>query len=338
MKISIIVPVYNVEAYIEDCLRSVAAQTYNGEIECIIVNDCTTDNSCSIIERFIAGYNGNIQFTLLHHDKNRGLSAARNTGIDAATGEYVYFLDSDDEITTDCIELLAAPLTNKKYDFVIGNYKVIGSDKPISSLLLKNGTALFGQNVREAYLQDQWFIMAWNKLCRMDFIRKEKLNFKEGLTHEDNLWSFKLACTAQSLYVIGKITYKYKVRNTSIIGTMSSTKFIKAFTTITEEMYRFSKANRLLYEYDIVSKIIHYRNILLKEIFSQPSGKTRRNLYKECKKRIHIDAWSLFRRHIFNIKQFVWELHNYMPGTLGYWYLFCICKYYKKVPSNITDR
>ena len=114
MKITIVVPVYNVEPYIEDCLKSVAEQTYKGDIECIIVDDCTPDGSCAIIEHFINEYNGSIDFKLLHHTKNRGLSAARNTGIGAATGEYIYFLDSDDEITPECIELLTKPLKNNK--------------------------------------------------------------------------------------------------------------------------------------------------------------------------------------------------------------------------------
>ena len=139
MKISIVVPVYNVEAYIEDCLKSVAAQTYKGEIECIIINDCTPDNSCAVIEHFVKEYNGPIEFKLLHHTVNRGLSAARNTGIDVATGDYIYFLDSDDEITPDCLEHLAAPLAENAYDFVIGNYTTIGSNKEFAKLLLKDG-------------------------------------------------------------------------------------------------------------------------------------------------------------------------------------------------------
>jgi len=96
MKVSIIIPLYNVKKYISDCLLSVARQTFRGKIECIIVDDCGTDNSVTLAEQFIAGYDGPIEFTMCHHNHNRGLSAARNTGIDVATGDYIYFLDSDD--------------------------------------------------------------------------------------------------------------------------------------------------------------------------------------------------------------------------------------------------
>ena len=167
MKISIIVPVYNVEAYIEDCLKSITAQTYKGDIECIIVNDCTPDSSCAIIERFIEKYNGAIDFKFLHHTKNRGLSAARNTGIDAATGDYIYFIDSDDEITPECIGLLTEPIENNKYDFVIGDYATIGSNNEYPPILLNEGQITTKEEIRKTFFTHKWYMMAWNKLCNL---------------------------------------------------------------------------------------------------------------------------------------------------------------------------
>lgn len=86
--VSIIVPVYNVAPYIKDCLQSVMRQTYKGSMECLIVDDCGTDESIAIVERMLAEYDGPIYFQILHHDHNRGLSAARNTGTMQATGDY----------------------------------------------------------------------------------------------------------------------------------------------------------------------------------------------------------------------------------------------------------
>lgn len=325
MKISIIVPVYNVEAYIEDCLRSVAAQTYNGEIECIIVNDCTTDNSCSIIERFIAGYNGNIQFTLLHHDKNRGLSAARNTGIDAATGEYVYFLDSDDEITTDCIELLAAPLTNKKYDFVIGDYATAGSDKEFPPLLLDKGDITINSEIRKLYFQGNWYMMAWNKLCNLHFIKKHCLYFKEGLINEDELWSFQLACLAQTMYVVKEPVYIYKVRTDSIMGSMDLLKKADAFSTIFYEAHKWVSQNRLINEKDIFDKILWLQSVPTGIIFSQESRKEKKKYYQKCNKRLRIAPWSAYRRGHIHKRRLIMELHRFLPWPFGYWY---VCLFY----------
>ena len=104
MDVSIIIPVYNVAPYIGDCLRSVMRQSYKGDVECILVDDCGLDESIVIAEQMIAEYDGPIQFKILHHDHNRGLSAARNTGTLQAKGDWIYYLDSDDEITEDCIE------------------------------------------------------------------------------------------------------------------------------------------------------------------------------------------------------------------------------------------
>ena len=78
--ITVIIPVYKVEKFIERCLCSVMKQTYKKAFECILVNDCTPDNSMSIVQRIIDGYQGNISFRVINHEKNRGLSAARNTG------------------------------------------------------------------------------------------------------------------------------------------------------------------------------------------------------------------------------------------------------------------
>ena len=103
MLVSIIVPIYNVADYIEKCLLSVLNQTYRN-IEVVLVNDCTPDNSIEVVQIILEGYKADRQIQILHHTINRGLSAARNTGIDAAKGEYIFFLDSDDWISEDCIE------------------------------------------------------------------------------------------------------------------------------------------------------------------------------------------------------------------------------------------
>ena len=128
MKISIVIPVYHVEAYIVRCLQSVATQTFR-DIECLIVDDGGQDDSARLAHDFIQSYQGDISFQLLHHEKNSGLSAARNSGIRAASGDYIYFLDSDDAISANCIEVLAA--LAQKYPtacFIQGNF-VTGSDE-----------------------------------------------------------------------------------------------------------------------------------------------------------------------------------------------------------------
>lgn len=88
---SIIIPVYQVEQYIQKCLLSVVSQSYTKGIECILVNDCTKDQSIEIAKNLIENYDGNIDFKIYEHSVNGGLSAARNTGILEAKGDYLYF-------------------------------------------------------------------------------------------------------------------------------------------------------------------------------------------------------------------------------------------------------
>ena len=321
MKITVVIPVYNVEPYIEDCLKSVMAQTYKGDIECVIVDDCTPDSSCAIIERSIKEYNGRIDFKMLHHTKNRGLSAARNTGIDAATGEYIYFLDSDDEITPECIELLAEPLKQKKYDFVIGNYTTIGTTRKFPQLLLNEGEILTNLEISNSYFAEKWFMMAVNKLCCTRFIRKNNLHFKEGLTNEDDLWSFQLACTAHTMYVIRKSTYLYKVRATSIMGSMTFAKRADTYSRIFQEAYNWIIAKGLINDKRIFKRVLHFRECVFTLIYTQSTYKERISLYLRCYKRIHIAPFKLYKQKIMRVSSLIKELYNYLPGILGYWYL-----------------
>lgn len=98
--ISIIIPVYNVAPYIEKCLETVISQSYEN-LEIILVDDCGSDNSMDIVRDFCSSHIGN--FVLLNHERNRGLSVARNTGVKHAKGDYLFFLDSDDELPKDAI-------------------------------------------------------------------------------------------------------------------------------------------------------------------------------------------------------------------------------------------
>ncbi|MDO4196633.1 MAG: glycosyltransferase family 2 protein, partial [Prevotellaceae bacterium] len=127
-RISLIVPIYNVEAYLVECLDSVANQTVTDGVECILVDDKGTDSSMTIAEKWIDAYRNDeskekkVEFVVVHHECNKGLSEARNTGISVAKGDYVYFLDSDDSIAPDCMEEMIR-LVDKypDVDMVIGN-------------------------------------------------------------------------------------------------------------------------------------------------------------------------------------------------------------------------
>ncbi|MCQ2160851.1 MAG: glycosyltransferase family 2 protein [Bacteroidales bacterium] len=242
MDISIIIPIYNVEPYIVECLQSVVKQSFSGSIECVLVDDCGSDGSIKIAEQFIDAYNGPIQFRTIHHSHNKGIGSARNTGLKVAQGEWIFFLDSDDWIYSHCLEeLYKLTVKYPDVDFVQG-----GATCDSSSYRWLNSES-WG-DYHEYSSDREWIIKqmlswvgclpvpVWNKLYRSKFIKKNGLHFKEGIIHEDELWHHYCSyCT--SIVAISPInTLHYRYNPNSIISKSNKEKSSKAFHIIIREM------------------------------------------------------------------------------------------------------
>lgn len=231
MKVSILIPVYNVSQYIERCLQSVAEQTYK-DIECILVDDCGTDNSIELAQKYIEEYQGGITYSILHHDMNQGQSAARNTALRHATGDFIYFLDSDDAITSDCIEMLMELVM--KYpdaDFAQGNF-----------LDEKGDICKYGWRIQlpeysnehddlEKIILSVVVTSACNKVIRRSFLTKHDLFFPEGIIHEDMYWSYFLAKYTKAATFINKGTYIYYINDNSTMTSISSQARIRRYSS-----------------------------------------------------------------------------------------------------------
>lgn len=221
IKVSIIIPTYNVAPYIRKCLESVAAQTYTGSIECLIVDDCGPDNSIQIAEEFVQTYQGPIDFRVIHREKNGGLSAARNSGIIEATGEYLYFLDSDDYIAPNCIESMYRMVERfPGLECVFAGANVEGSNGFMFMDYTKKQLPEYSNNrdwLQESMLKRFKFSMtAWNRLISADFIRQHNLYFEEGLIHEDELWNLLISQVITKAAFVKENTYNYIIRGNSI--------------------------------------------------------------------------------------------------------------------------
>ena len=251
MTVSIIIPVYNVSAYIEGCLRSVKNQTYK-DIECILVDDASPDDSITICEQMIASYQGPVRFSVLHHQQNRGLSAARNTGTAAATGQYIYYLDSDDKLTDDCIEKLIRPVTeDASIDMVMGNYlrcaegyKLCSSER--LTLTLKEEGINSCEAIRNRYFGVGLWQSAWNKLIRREFLIRNQVVFKEGILWEDTLWFFFVMKYLSNLYIIPDVTYHYVKRPQGITtGSVRGRELVRSWSIVYDEIAsHFTKGDR----------------------------------------------------------------------------------------------
>ena len=322
MKISIIIPVYHVEPYIVRCLQSVVAQKNSSDMEIILVDDCGTDNSIALATEFLAGCKG-LDYQILYHSQNGGLSAARNTGLKAATGEYVYFLDSDDVITNDFMQLFSVLQEQLFYDFIIGDYRVEGSSSSYPPLLLQEGKYIGNSSILESFACGEWYMMAWNKLCRRSFLLENNLFFDEGILHEDVSWSFKLACCAQSMYVVRKDTYVYYIRKESIMTSLSLEKDIDNYNKVFSIISNYIVENGKCEDKNVYHWFAGRLSTFLFSMLQLERMDLYYKNYKYCHSLMSLSPLTLFIKGIVGIKYLVRDL-NYCLGTdLG-----CI---YKKI-------
>lgn len=231
--ISLIVPVYQVRDYIGDCIRSITAQLEPPPFELILVDDCGGDDSMELALQLLETTDNPLAYRVLCHERNRGLSAARNTGIAAATGDYLLFLDSDDQLAPNALSLLYEAALQHGADVVIGQTSLMTDDPA----WMDNQTGILWQREEalKAYIAEQWMVQGWNKLLRADFIREHHLLFEEGLLHEDNRWSLYLAFSKPSIYCIPERTYVYRnVRPGSIMNSYSMRNIEHLLGTLSE--------------------------------------------------------------------------------------------------------
>lgn len=238
MLVSIVVPVYNVENYVGRCLQSVAEQTYR-DLECIIVDDCGSDSSMRKCEDFLSSYNGPVRFMTLHHSANQGLSVARNTGLDAARGTYVCFLDSDDYLPTDAIERMMRKVTVcPGLDLVQGATVSLPEREyySVSHLTSVPPSDEEAGWMAKKFYSFQFPVNAWNKLVRRQLLLDNNLRFKPGLIHEDELWTFYLAAIVRSVAVVQEPTYIHICTENSIMSTATADRTAYHWSVILAEI------------------------------------------------------------------------------------------------------
>ena len=316
MKVSIIIPVYKVELYIERCIASVLRQTYR-DLEVIIVDDCTPDRSIELVRECVGRSDKkDLEFKFVKHDYNRGLSAARNTGIYEATGDYLFFIDSDDWITDNCISILVQPLRERLYDIVTAECETRGKDMDLPRQNM-GGEMIGTEKIAQAYSCNYWHCMSWNKLCNHSFILANELFFKERLNHEDQLWSAELACSAESLYFVNETTYFYYIHEKSIMAIepvaqipQYNIEVLKGFYEYLEKKKTFSPDVEGVVEErlkGILLSVMHYL---------KPSRYLLYRTFRKC------DVRSFKTKFLSNntLKDTIMHLDMYMPIPLGYVY------------------
>lgn len=209
-KVSIIVPVYNVEEYLDECINSLVNQTMQ-EIQIILIDDGSTDQSGKMIDDY-AVTDSRI---LALHKKNGGQSSARNFGLYHATGEYILYVDSDDYIALNSCEKLYEAATRFQTDIVQGdilNEENIILEKPLfRKIPSENHSVLTSKFLKEKIETETYDIVPWLYLIRKSLIIRENLSFIEGYTYEDQLYTFQLLTTEATIVKIRFPFYFYRM-------------------------------------------------------------------------------------------------------------------------------
>ena len=236
-KVSIIIPVYNAERFLCNCIKSVVSQTFK-DWEVILVDDCSTDNTLEDIQSIInVNANGNVKISLLRQERNQGPSAARNRGLREAKGEYVFFLDADDTITPDCIELLYGLAKQHDADYVQGRYfngngndnvnelsipLVLTDRREIKRLLLNHNKIQFTPH---------------NRLVRRQMILDHELYFNEEIrVREDFLWMTFVAKYVERFAYCDRPTYHRGYNEDSLTNNINREREIQGYRVLIETM------------------------------------------------------------------------------------------------------
>lgn len=218
--ISVIVPIYRVRDYIVDCLQSLLDQVDSPPYELILVDDCGGDDSVDLALRFLSRAEVPFTYNLLYHASNRGASAARNTGLEAAKGQYVFFLDSDDCLLPHALQQLFHAAVDSQADVTIGSVELTSPTKEHTRYFrLPTFGVLDGNMFLDLVAADVIYSTPWNRLIRRTFLTENHLKFVEGIVCEDRLWGMELAFFRPTACLLKCSTYLYRnIREGSVMS------------------------------------------------------------------------------------------------------------------------
>ena len=278
VSISVVLPVYNVEEYLEECLDSIVNQTFT-DLEIICVNDGSTDNSLDILKEY-AKKDDRI---IIIDQENGGHAVATNVGMDHATGKYLFLMDSDDMLKLDAFELTYNAAEEKQVDFVL--FKAINYDNEKDEFYESddynmNGLANHvGENIFSFDDLGDWAlriaVTPWTKLYNREFIEKSQIRFAEGLIFEDNTFFFEVLIQAKRIYFLKEHLFyrRWYDSSSTMAGDLRFTDSL-AITTMTIDIFeKYGKLDdlfkRRLYNRKVSMSIIRFGQIKpeFKEIF-----------------------------------------------------------------------
>lgn len=241
MKVSVIIPVYNVEKYVEECLRSVMNQTLK-DIEIICIEDAGADSSKDIIKRLMGE---DSRISLFVNEENMGLASVRNLGMEKAKGEYIYFLDSDDMIKKEALYELYTKAESETLDACIFAADFIYENEELEKKFSSNPAVYKGSypsvmNGKELYIKWMkvwdWMPSQPRYFYRRDFLEKNNIRFVEGQLHEDESFAFDVLMNAERVRIIKNAYFIRRFRAASIMSSCPTMKNVESVIEILQHV------------------------------------------------------------------------------------------------------
>jgi glycosyltransferase involved in cell wall biosynthesis len=225
-KITVIIPIYNAELYLERCIDSIVNQSFK-DIELICVNDGSTDNSEQIIKKYQDKHNN----IILISKKNKGVSAARNIGLERSNSDYIYFVDADDWLSPDCLESIYNAAISSQADIIYFNANIYKNNTLINYYNLKRLKSIKNKDL----LFKMMIHAVWNKLYKKEFLLKNDIKFPVGIkSSEDNIFNEMCHFHAPKYFILDKKLYNYNEFN---LGAITSNLINTCFNEI--ESFRY---------------------------------------------------------------------------------------------------
>ncbi|MBR3134492.1 MAG: SP_1767 family glycosyltransferase [Clostridia bacterium] len=256
-KVSIIVPVYNVERYLVDSIESAVNQTYKN-IEIILIDDGSKDSSGIICDDYAKKDN---RIKVIHQE-NAGLSGARNTGLSEATGDYIMFLDSDDTFELDACEKLVEYIDETNADYVIGNYANMSEDGKVWDKPIFDKSKYHKFKLSITDYDQSFYIMnsgVWNKIFRKSFLDELGILFEDRLPAEDAIFTTYCFIKSKNVYYLPEIVYDYRLRDADSISTSCSIEYFMGINKAYRIIYNnFKNNNHLDYYRYFYAKSVNY--------------------------------------------------------------------------------
>ena len=333
-KVSVIIPVYNVEKYLRECLDSVVNQTLK-DIEIICVNDGSTDNSLKILEEY-ASQDSRIKII---NQENQGAGAARNKGLEFAQGEYLSFLDSDDYFEPDMLKMMydksklndldIVVVKSRQYDLLTNNFSNIETAFNVQFLPKKE---IFNYSDATDYIFNIFNGWAWDKLFKKDFILLNKIKFQNLPKLNDMYFVYAALILAKKISIIDEVLITHRI-NISTQLSANYNEYPNCFLLVMEQLKKLL-VQLCLYEKlqrSFINRVIDLNFLFLKKLPPKEANK----LAKKLKKDIfpQLDIYSKPKDFFFNFKNIYEELKDFAPNSFlfKHWYerLFSIKNTYK---------